>query len=144
MRTATEFNNFGRDYLPGRFGIHIETADASSPGCVTATLVVTKALMAPNDCLHGGAYMVLADTAAGYGCMNSLPEGADGFLTVEMKSNHLGTARDGRVCCVARPVHRGRTTQVWDATITHVDSGRTLVLFRCTQLLLYPRAVQAR
>jgi GNAT superfamily N-acetyltransferase len=87
--------------------------------------------------------MVLADTAAGYGCLANLPKNASGFLTSEMKSNHLGTARDGAVSCIAKPVHLGRTTQVWDATITRVDTGRIVALFRCTQLLLYPDPVAA-
>ena len=69
----------------------------------------------------------------------SLPEGASGFTTVELKSNHLGTTLDGHVECLARAVHLGRTTQVWDALLTHAESGRTLVLFRCTQLVLYPK-----
>jgi len=93
--------------------------------------------MAPNDCLHGGAIMVLADTAAGYGALATLPDGATGFLTLEMKSNHLGATRDGTVRCVATGRHLGRTTQVWEAEVTHEESGRTVALFRCTQLVLY-------
>jgi uncharacterized protein (TIGR00369 family) len=65
------------------------------------------------------------------------PADATGFTTLELKSNHLGTARDGTVECVASAVHRGRTTQVWDAVATHREIGRTLALFRCTQRLLY-------
>jgi len=41
---------------------------------------------------------------------------------------------------VARATHLGKTTQVWDAVVTHRESGRTLALFRCTQLVLYPKA----
>jgi 1,4-dihydroxy-2-naphthoyl-CoA hydrolase len=68
----------------------------------------------------------------------ALPEGASGFTTIELKSNHLGTARDGTIACVAKAVHAGRTTQVWDATVVHVDTGKTIALFRCTQMVLYP------
>ena len=93
--------------------------------------------MAPNGFLHAGSVVTLADTSAGCGCMSCLPADATGFTTVELKSNHLGTARDGTVECVASAVHRGRTTQVWDAVVTHRETGRTLALFRCTQLLLY-------
>jgi uncharacterized protein (TIGR00369 family) len=82
--------------------------------------------------------VTLADTAAGYGCFASLPEGATGFTTIELKANFLGTAREGRLLCEATRVHGGRTTQVWDATVTH--EGKTIALFRCTQLLLYPPA----
>jgi 1,4-dihydroxy-2-naphthoyl-CoA hydrolase len=67
-----------------------------------------------------------------------MPAGATGFTTVELKSNHLGTVREGVVACEAKPAHLGRTTQVWDVTVTAQGSGKTLALFRCTQMLLYP------
>jgi uncharacterized protein (TIGR00369 family) len=93
--------------------------------------------MAPNGFLHAGSVVTLADTCAGYGCVANLPEGAVGFTTIELKSNHLGTARDGTVACVAKAVHLGRTTQVWDAVVRHKETGKTLALFRCTQMVLY-------
>ena len=65
--------------------------------------------------------------------------GASGFTTVELKSNHLGTALDGTIECVATAAHLGRTTQVWDAVVTHRESGKTIALFRCTQMVLYPK-----
>ena len=86
------------------------------------------------------ASSIAADSACGYGCATSLPEGANGFTTIELKSNHLGTARDGTVVCEARLVHGGRTTQVWDAEAVHAETGKTIALFRCTQMVLYPRA----
>jgi 1,4-dihydroxy-2-naphthoyl-CoA hydrolase len=83
--------------------------------------------------------VTLADTASGYGCIAHLPEGANGFTTIELKSNFLGTAREGTIDCVATGAHFGRTTQLWDAVVTHRDSGKTIALFRCTQLVLYPK-----
>jgi uncharacterized protein (TIGR00369 family) len=91
--------------------------------------------MAPNGYLHAGTVVTLADTACGYGCVLSLPDGATGFTTIELKTNFLRTATAGTLACEARLVHGGRTTQVWDAVVRH-DSARTLALFRCTQLLL--------
>jgi len=93
--------------------------------------------MAPNGFLHAGTIVTLADTSCGYGCVASVPQGATGFTTIELKSNHLGTAREGHVDCVATAVHLGRTTQVWDAVVTHRESGKTIALFRCTQMVLY-------
>jgi 1,4-dihydroxy-2-naphthoyl-CoA hydrolase len=55
-------------------------------------------------------------------------------------SNHLGTARDGTIECHATVAHQGRTTQVWDAVVKSRESGKTLALFRCTQMILYPKA----
>ncbi len=104
-----------------------------------AELRVQEHLMAPNGFLHAGSLVTLADTCCGYGCVNNLPAGAGGFTTVELKSNFLGTTRDGHVDCVATAAHLGRSTQLWDAVLTHRESGKTLALFRCTQMLLYPK-----
>jgi uncharacterized protein (TIGR00369 family) len=112
----------------------------TAPGEVRARLPVTEQVMAPNGYLHAGSLVTLADTCCGYGCIMNLPALAKGFTTVELKSNFLGTALDGEVECVARAVHLGKTTQVWDAGLTHVQSGRTLALFRCTQMVLVPKA----
>jgi 1,4-dihydroxy-2-naphthoyl-CoA hydrolase len=69
----------------------------------------------------------------------NLPPGATGFTTIELKSNHLGTAKEGTIVGSAMPVHLGKTTQVWDTIVTHRDSGKTIALFRCTQMILYAR-----
>jgi uncharacterized protein (TIGR00369 family) len=58
---------------------------------------------------------------------------------VELKSNHLGTAREGSIVADVRAADLGRTTQVWDATVKHVDTGKTIALFRCTQMVLWPK-----
>ena len=136
MPDSTQFNQFGTKYLPGYLGINITHVEGSE---VHAELAVRTELMAPNGFLHAGSIVTLADTCAGYGCVANLPEGAVGFTTVELKSNHLGTAREGTVACVAKAVHLGRTTQVWDAVVTHKDTGKTIALFRCTQMVLYGR-----
>lgn len=137
MLQAEHFNGAGARNLPGYLGIVIVQV---GPSMVKAELPVRTELMAPNGFLHAGSVVTLADSCAGYGCVAHLPEGASGFTTVELKSNHLGTARDGTVDCVATAVHLGKTTQVWDAVVTHRESGRTLALFRCTQMVLYPKA----
>ena len=95
--------------------------------------------MAPNGYLHAGTVVTLADTSCGYGCYATLPDGASGFTTIELKSNHLGTARDGTIVCAAKAAHLGKTTQVWDAVVTHRESNKTIALFRCTQMILYPK-----
>lgn len=135
MPTPEDFNQRGAQALPGHLGIVIIEVQA---GRVRATLDVKQHLMAPNGYLHAGSVVTLADTASGYGCIASLPEGASGFTTIELKSNHLGTALGGQIECVATLAHAGRTTQVWDAIVTH--KGKTIALFRCTQMILYPKA----
>lgn len=137
MVTAEALNARGEGHLPGHLGLVIRRVEGDE---VEATMAVQPHLMAPNGFLHAGAIVTLADTCAGYGCVANLPEGATGFTTVELKSNHLGTTRDGTVSCLAKAVHLGRTTQVWDATVRHAESGRVLALFRCTQMVLMPRS----
>jgi uncharacterized protein (TIGR00369 family) len=134
--TPEHFNQRGVGHLPGHLGVVITQVGARE---VRSELAVRKALMAPNGYLHAGSVVTLADTSCGYGCVANLPEGATGFTTVELKSNHLGTALDGTIDCVATAVHLGKTTQVWDAVVTHRDTGKTIALFRCTQMLLYAK-----
>jgi 1,4-dihydroxy-2-naphthoyl-CoA hydrolase len=134
--TPAEWNARGADTFPGYVGIEI---DESSPEVVRARLTLGKHLHAPNGFLHAGAVITLADTCCGYGTVMNLPEGAVGFATIELKSNFLGTVLEGDVTCVARPVHIGRTTQVWDAEVRSDSSGKTIALFRCTQSVLMPR-----
>ena len=136
MNTPAHFNSFGSNNLPGYLGIVITAINGKE---VRSELPVRRELMAPNGYLHAGSVVALADTSAGYGCVANLPAGATGFTTIELKSNHLGTARDGTIECVATAAHLGRTTQVWDAVVTHRETGKTLALFRCTQMVLFPR-----
>ena len=118
--------------FPALVGIEF---DEVSEGSATGRLDLRPELLAPNGYLHAGAVVALADTVCGFGCVASLPEGAYGFTTIELKTNFLGTAREGTLLCRGRLVHGGRTTQVWDATVEDA-SGKTIALFRCTQLLL--------
>jgi 1,4-dihydroxy-2-naphthoyl-CoA hydrolase len=136
LRTPQRFNSAGASKLPGHLGIVITEVSASR---VSGELPVVESVMAPNGYLHAGTIVTLADTVSGYGCVANLPADAAGFTTIELKSNHLGTALDGTIVAVATPVHRGKTTQVWDALVTHKESGRTLALFRCTQMILYSK-----
>jgi 1,4-dihydroxy-2-naphthoyl-CoA hydrolase len=111
-------------------------------GRAEVRLPVRDDLLAPNGYLHAGTVVALADTACGYGCTASLPAGGTGFTTIELKTNFLGTAREGTLECVATLVHAGRTTQVWDATIR--SGQKTIAVFRCTQLVLYESGDRGR
>jgi len=134
--SVADFNERGIGGLPGHLGIRII---AVGDGELTAEMDVVPHLLAMNGYLHAGSVVTLADTASGYGCIAHLPEGASNFTTVELKSNHLGTARDGVLTCTAKVAHRGRTTQVWDAVVSDKSNGKTIALFRCTQMILYPK-----
>lgn len=136
---ARDFEDLGRDLLPGLVGIEFDSVEA---GLVVSRLPVERKHMAPNGFLHAASVIALADTSCGYGCAVSLPAGATGFTTIELKSNFMGTATAGDVLgCRARLVHGGRSTQVWDAEVTD-GQGRTLALFRCTQMVLSPKSAR--
>ncbi len=136
MSVLDRLNERGAGTLPGLIGIEVLEAEKDR---LASRLALREELMAPNGFLHAATVVALADTSCGYGTFVSLPEGAEGFTTVELKSNFLGTKRSGAIRCEARLAHGGRTTQVWDATVSGEDDGKPIALFRCTQLILYPR-----
>ena len=106
-------------------------------GRLNSRLDLRNELMAANGYLHAATVVALADTSCGYGTFISLPDGAEGFTTIELKSNFLGTKQGGSIECGAEMVHGGRNTQVWDAVVSDAGSGKSLALFRCTQTILY-------
>src|SRR5579863_8368839 len=122
-----------RGTLPELLGIRITNL---AEGTLTGELTVRSELLVPNGFLHAATVVGLADTCCGYACIAHLPEGAKNFTTIELKSNHVGTARDGVIMAKATAVHLGRSTHVWDAIVTNGE-GKTIALFRCTQMILY-------
>jgi len=135
MTTLDHLNARSQGTLPGLIGIEFT---AIEPGRAASRLPLRPELLAPNGYLHAAVIIAIADTTCGYGTFTDLPEGAQSFTTIELKTNFLGTAREGTIACVATRVHNGRTTQIWDAQVTDESSGKTIALFRCTQLILYP------
>ncbi len=136
LRTVEEANAAGQGHLPGLIGLVITDAEH---GRVRARLDVRPDHLAPNGYLHAATVIALADTSCGYGALRARPEGSTGFTTIEIKANYLGTVRDGAIACDARLVHGGRMTQVWDAEVTEEPTGKAIALFRCTQMILWPR-----
>ena len=130
------FNHRGDGKLPGLIGFRVT---ALAEGLLAAEFDIRPELLAPNGYLHAATIVALADTACGYGCIAHLPKGAESFTTVELKTNFLGTARDGTLACIARPAHLGKTTQVWDAVVSRHADGKAIALFRCTQMILGPK-----
>jgi 1,4-dihydroxy-2-naphthoyl-CoA hydrolase len=126
----------GMGTLPGLIGLTIVDAEE---GKISSRLDLRMELMAPNGYLHAATVIAVADTSCGYGTFVNLPEGAQSFTTIELKSNFVGTKRGGAIRCDAKLVHGGRTTQVWDATVSDEEGGKPIALFRCTQMILYPR-----
>jgi uncharacterized protein (TIGR00369 family) len=129
-------NARGAGRLPGWFGLQVVRIDERE---LVMQLQVQPQMLAPNGFLHAATVIALADTACGFATIAHLPDGAESFTTIELKCNFLGTATAGLLETVATAAHLGRTTQVWDATVREVAGGRTLALFRCTQMVLWPK-----
>jgi 1,4-dihydroxy-2-naphthoyl-CoA hydrolase len=119
--------------LPGVLGVELLSV---GHGEVEGRIELRPEHLAPNDFLHAATVIAIADSCAGMGCIASLPEGAGGFTTIELKTNFLATATQGALRCQALMAHGGARTQVWDATVRREEDDRVIALFRCTQFLL--------
>jgi len=135
--TPESLNRDGKECLPGFLGVEMMEVNQ---GLMTSRMAVKSLHGAINGFLHAASVVALADTTCGNATIAHLPAGAQSFTTVELKSNHLGTVRDGVIACTASAQHLGKTTQVWDAVVTDEATGRKLALFRCTQMILWPKA----
>jgi uncharacterized protein (TIGR00369 family) len=133
--TPADFDARSVGFLPGWFGMKMTEL---APGRLVLTMEIKPEMLAPNGYLHAAAVIALADTSAGYATIAHLPEGAESFTTIELKTNFFSTQKTGTLTCVASEVHAGRNTQVWDAEVSG-DGGRRLALFRCTQMVLWPK-----
>jgi 1,4-dihydroxy-2-naphthoyl-CoA hydrolase len=130
---AAFMNRFSEGTLPGLLGFTLVSVSKES---VLSRMEIKKHHLAPNQYLHAASVIALADSTCGFATMFNLPEGAGGFTTIELKTNFLGTARNGAILCEGTPAHIGRRTQVWDARVWDETSGRNIALFRCTQMIL--------
>lgn len=120
------------DDLSDTLGIELLQFDGIS---IKSRMLITEKHLAPNGYLHATAVVALADITCGRGTDANLPKNANGFTTIELKSNFMGTCREGHIYCEAIAEHIGRTTQVWSATVLN-EIGKKLALFRCTQMIL--------
>jgi len=123
--------------LPGHLGLEIVVAE---PGKVVGRFAVRPDLVAHTGFLLAGSVLGVADILCAYGVSTVWPDGASGFTTVEAKCNFIGTLTEGAVVVSATLLHGGRTTQIWDAEVADEATGRLMAAFRCTQIILYPRA----
>ena len=133
--SVADLNQANIGKLPEHLGLVVtEVAD----GRVVGRFTVRPDLVAHTGYLLAGVGLTLADLLCAYGVSTAWPDGAKSFTTAEVKCNFIGTALEGEVEIVATLVHGGRTTQLWDAEISAVATGRRMALFRATQIILYP------
>lgn len=135
FRTAEEFTAAQKGRFPGFVGLAVTSI---TDELVTGRLEIAEKHLSANGFLHAAVLVTLADTLCGCGTLRSRPPGSAGFTTIELKTNFVGTAREGAIICEARRMHAGRTTQVWDATVVAESTGKAIALFRCSQMILWP------
>ena len=135
-KNLEDFNHYGEEYLFGYLGMEFLKVEDDE---VIARIVLQQHHFGWNGYLHAGTIFSLADSCAGYGCVRSLPEGAAGFTTIETKTNFLSTVRQGSIQAIAIPLHRGKSTQVWDTSVSSTENGQLLSCYRCTQMVLWPK-----
>ena len=135
-RECLEFFNASRqNHLPDKMAMKSVSV---TPTSFVIAMPVEPYMLNLNGSVHGGSIVALADTAAGWGCLSHLPEGATGFTTIELKCNFMGRVVDGTLSSAATLIHSGRSTQVWDCNVVHQQSGKRIAEMRCTQMLFYP------
>jgi uncharacterized protein (TIGR00369 family) len=135
--SVEDLNRANLGKLPEHLGLTITEVEA---GRVAGRFEVRPELVAHTGYLLAGVVLSVCDILCAYGVSTAWPEGANGFTTVEVKCNFMGTLTEGAGVCTAELLHGGRTTQVWDAHFRDEATGRLLAAFRCTQIILYPRA----
>lgn len=136
MNLVAQIQERLKGILPELLGIQLVEV---TPDKVLATLKVRPALCTTGRILHGGSIMAFADTLGAIGTVVNMPQG-HGTATIESKTNFIGGAAEGTtVTGESTPVHKGRTTQVWQTRITNAE-GKLVALVTQTQIVMPPRA----
>lgn len=121
-----------KDTLMEALGIQIVELDQER---VVATMPVMGATRQPFGMLHGGASVALAETVASVGTYNLINQDNQQTVGLEINANHIRGKRDGIVTAVGIPLHKGRTTMVWDIKITDEDE-KLICVSRCTMAII--------
>ncbi len=132
MALADDIQKRIQPLFPGLMGIEIKEATQDR---IVATMLVRPDLCTSGGMLHGGAYMAFADTIGATGAVLNLPPNTR-TTTIESKTNFLGAAPvNTRVTAEATPLHRGKTTQVWQ-TMIRSEAGKLCAVVTQTQMVL--------
>jgi uncharacterized protein (TIGR00369 family) len=132
MPTAEQIQLMFASLLPGLMGIELEE---TTPEKVVATMLVRPDLCTVGNVLHGGAFMAFADTLGAIGTVMNLATGTR-TTTIESKTNFVGAAPvNTRVRAQSTPLHRGKTTQVWQ-TMIRSEAGKLCAVVTQTQMVL--------
>jgi 1,4-dihydroxy-2-naphthoyl-CoA hydrolase len=128
MSTAQTLNTMNQNNMIGLLEIEILEATVDR---VVATMPVQAKVHQPFGLLHGGASVALAETVASLGAYLNVMDSGMGAVGLEINANHLRGKRDGIVTATATPIHRGRSTHVWQVEIRD-EEGKMVCVSRCT------------
>src|SRR5262245_31077729 len=132
MPTAEQFQEMFASLLPGLMGVVLEETTSDK---IVATMLVRPDLCTVGNVCHGGAYMAFADTVGAIGTVMNLAPGTR-TTTIESKTNFLGAAPvNTRITAESTPLHRGKTTQVWQ-TMIRSEAGKLCAVVTQTQMVL--------
>jgi len=130
--TLDELNQLLQPIFPGLMGVRLVEA---TPEKIVATMQVRPDLCTSARVLHGGAYMAFADTLGAVGTLLNLAPGTR-TTTIESKTNFLGAAPAGtQVTGESVPLHRGKTTMVWQTRISN-EGGKLIAVVMQTQMVM--------
>jgi len=121
-RLLEKLNSVGKNTLMETLDIKFIEVDKNK---VVATMPVTAKVHQPDGVLHGGATVALAETVGSYASFLSVDKDKQMVRGIEISANHLKSIKEGLVIATARPIHKGRTTQLWEIKI--VDEQENLI-----------------
>ena len=128
-----------RGFYPETLGIRFISATKEE---IRAELDVLRSLCTLPGRMHGGAIMAFADTLGAYGTVLNLEPGWS-TTTIESKTNFFAAGVEGsKVVGICTPLHRGRSTMVWQTRVERED-GKLVALITQTQMLLSPKSDSA-
>ena len=123
-----KLNEMNKDTALSMMGIKLSEATKDR---VVATMPITSHHHQPMGYLHGGVSVLLAESVASWGSMLNIDTDRQAAFGLEINANHLRPKREGVLTAVAIPLHRGRTTHIWDIRITD-ENNKLVCISRCT------------
>jgi len=127
-----KLNSVGKNTLMETLDIKFIEVDKNK---VVATMPVTAKVHQPDGVLHGGATVALAETVGSYASFLSVDKDKQMVRGIEISANHLKSIREGLVIATARPIHKGRTTQLWEIRIVD-EQDKLISLCKLTTIVL--------
>ena len=134
-KVLERINGAGKNTLIETLGIEITEVGEDK---IVATMPVTPKVHQPDGVLHGGATVALAETVGSIASFLSIDKDKQIVRGIEISANHLGSIREGLVIATAKPIHKGRTTHLWEIKIVD-EQERLISMCKLTTIVLSKR-----